>query len=119
MATRITGVGITQHDGVNTTTAAIEIPPTPSIEAHPPEWLRLPKQGQLCPWTNLSRGFLNSLILPQPVNNFCPPVKSYAIRQPGSRFGVRLISYAALKLFIESREDKFDDSKTKGPGDAE
>jgi hypothetical protein len=67
-----------------------------------PEWLRLPKSGERCALTGLSRSALNELILPNYVNNFDPPVKSVSLRKPGQVRGVRLIHTASLLLYLES-----------------
>jgi hypothetical protein len=95
----------TRQNGDNTTVEPIKIPPVDSTTtAIFPEWIRLPKAGQLCRWCGLSRGALNALILPQAANGFCPPVKSFCIRQRGAKSGIRLISYDSLRSHILSQE---------------
>ena len=66
--------------------------------------MRLPKPGQLCPWTGLSRSKLNELILPCPTNDGRPPVvKSFALRKRGSLRGTRLIVYDSLMAYLRSK----------------
>ena len=69
------------------------------------EFLRLPPVGQRCPVTGLSRAALNAWILPSAANGFKPPVKSFVIRQPGSKTGIRIISYPHLRAFIMAHAD--------------
>jgi len=64
-----------------------------------PEFIRLPKAGERCPFTGLSRSYLNSLILGPN-----PPVKSFVLRKRGARTGVRLISYDSLLAYIRKHE---------------
>jgi len=68
------------------------------------EFLRLPPVGQRCPVTSLPRATLNAWILPTEANGFKPPVKSFVIRQPGAKTGIRLISYPSLRQFIMAHE---------------
>jgi hypothetical protein len=82
------------------TAAQIEIPAQHTAPKIEPEFLRLPKPGQLCPYTGLTRSFLNELILPTPRNNGKPPVRSFCLRQKGAKTGVRLIDFADLKRHI-------------------
>lgn len=60
-----------------------------------PEYVRLPKQGQLCSWTALSRGKLNGFILGPN-----PPVKSFNATEPGKRKGTRLIVLQSLLDYL-------------------
>jgi len=60
-----------------------------------PEYIRLPKTGQLCAWSGLSRSKLNELILkPQ------SPVKSFNATEPGKRRGTRLIVLESLLGYL-------------------
>jgi hypothetical protein len=94
MATKIYSVG------------PVEIPPCETmIQPDGREFLRLPRVGQRCPVTGLSRATLNAWILPSAANGFKPPVKSFVIRQPGSKTGVRIISYPHLRAFILAHAD--------------
>jgi len=83
------------------TPGAVEVPPLETIL--PPdmrEFLRLPPVGQRCPITGMSRAALNAWILPTPANDFKAPVKSFVIRQPGAKTGIRVISYQSLREWI-------------------
>ena len=70
-----------------------------------PEWIRLPRAGERCPYSNLSRSTLNNLILPCKANKNCPPVKSSVLRQKGATRGVRLIHRASLMAYIETGKE--------------
>lgn len=61
-----------------------------------PKFIRLPKPGSRCPWTGLSRGTLNDLILGP-----TPPVRSLVIAQPGAQRGIRLIDFDSLLGHLE------------------
>ena len=63
-------------------------------------WLRLPKPGQRCAITGLSRATLNELILGPDA-----PVRSAVIRKRGNIRGIRLISRSSLTDYIESNVD--------------
>ena len=69
-----------------------------------PEFIRLPKPGAQCPWTGLSRGKLNQLVLPCKENSFKPPVRSVSIRQRGHQRGVRLVFFDSLIDYLKSCE---------------
>jgi hypothetical protein len=83
----------------------MKIPPR-VVAVREPEFIRLPKAGELCPYSGMARSALNELILPTPRNDFKPPVKSYVLRQKGCRTGIRLISWPSLKSHILAHEDK-------------
>ena len=83
----------------------IQVPPASSPRPVPPEFLRLPKPGHLCAWTGLSRSYLNLLILPTATNGHKPPVRSFVLRQPGARTGVRLVDYADLRRYIRAHAE--------------
>jgi hypothetical protein len=68
------------------------------------EFIRLPPAGLQCPYTGLSRAYLNTLILACPENEFRPPVQSYLLRRKGFKKGIRLISYPSLAAFIKGHE---------------
>lgn len=87
------------------TAAPIEPPPANLAAPHGPEFVRLPKPGQLCPHTGLSRSALNELILPTPRNGHKPPVRSFCLRQRGARTGIRLIDYANLCTYIRAHAE--------------
>jgi hypothetical protein len=88
-----------------TTTTPIVVPPPCPINHHIPEFLRLPRPGTRCPFTGLSRGYMNTLILPMEANGHKPQVRSYALRRKGAKTGVRLISGASLVNFILSHAE--------------
>jgi hypothetical protein len=79
--------------------------PDPRTEPHRPEFIRLPKGGQLCNWTGLSRSALNAVILPTVANRFQPPVRSFVLRKAGAKTGIRLISFQSLISYIHAHED--------------
>ena len=61
-----------------------------------PEFIRLPRPGDRCALTGLSRSTLCELAVPCPANNHKPPVKSLVIKKRGATRGIRLISYLSL-----------------------
>jgi hypothetical protein len=65
-----------------------------------PEFMRLPRSKERDPIFGLSRGYLNTLILPMQENNYRPPVVSCVLRQRGARTGVRLINVESLRRYI-------------------
>jgi hypothetical protein len=67
-----------------------------------PELIRLPKPGTQCPYTGLSRSKMNELILPSPLNDFKPPVKSISLRNRGQVKAVRLVFYESLMAYLRS-----------------
>ena len=77
-------------------TESVQIPPRIVTANVTPEFCRLPKSGEACPYTGLTRSYLNSLILPSEANNFKPPVQSIALRHEGHCRGVRLIVFSSL-----------------------
>jgi hypothetical protein len=87
------------------TSAPLEVPRRSIATSPMPEFVRLPKPGTLCPYTGLTRGTLNSWILPMKSNGFKPPVKSYVIRRRGARTGVRVIQYESLRRWILAHEE--------------
>ena len=62
--------------------------------------MRLPNARQRDPLFGLSRGFLNTLILPRRDNQYRLPVVSCVLRQRGARTGVRLINVDSLRQYI-------------------
>jgi hypothetical protein len=71
-------------------------------EEPPSQYLRLPKPGERCPVSGLSRSKLNQLILGTARNNFRPPVASRKVTEPGATRGVRLIVRASLLKYLAS-----------------
>ena len=66
------------------------------------EFIRLPKCGNKCPYTGLSRSCLNSLILANAENGFNAPVRSVVLRKTGRNRGIRLIDFASLCKHLNS-----------------
>jgi hypothetical protein len=97
-----TAVGVASADAAQFTTAR---PTRAAVRvAHPvPEFIRLPKPRQLCPWTGLSRSKMNELILPCPANGGRPPVKSVSLRKRGSLRGTRLVVYDSLISYLKNQ----------------
>ena len=71
-----------------------------------PVFIRLPRYGQKCPHTGLTRSALDLLTRPQPANNFRPAVKSRLMRQTGvSGRTIRLIDFDSLVRHLNSLPD--------------
>ena len=68
-----------------------------------PEFIELPKPGEKEFYSGLRRSILNSLILPNPANDFRPPVKSVSLRRPGTQKGKRLIHLQSLLSYLYDR----------------
>lgn len=77
-----------------------------------PTAIRLPKPGQADPYFGLARSALNELILPTVRNGFNPPVRSYCLRQPGAKKGIRLVDFASLREYVLNRIDKLGHHET-------
>jgi len=75
--------------------------PLPSDE---PLYIRLPKAGQRCSRTGMTRSALNELILPSERNAYNPPVESKCLRKREGGKGTRLIVWQSLKEYLERRE---------------
>jgi len=67
-----------------------------------PEFIRLPKPGQRCPYTGLSRSSLNELILPCSANDFRPPVRSVVQKKRHATRGIRLVHFVSLTDYLNS-----------------
>ena len=76
-----------------------------ALTAIGPEFLRLPPPGTKCAVTGLSRSYLNLLVLPNETNGYRPAVRSFVLRKPGSRTGVRLIDRQSLLAYIRQHEE--------------
>jgi hypothetical protein len=87
------------------TATPVEIPPRVQTIPFEPEFLRLPKPGQLCPRCGMSRSALNMLILPCQQNSFKAPVRSFVLRQRGAKTGIRLIDWQSLRAYIRAHEE--------------
>ncbi len=64
-----------------------------------PEFCRLPRSGQRCSISGLSRSKLNELIL-----GHAPAVRSVVLRKRGATRGVRLIEAASLVQFLRRQQ---------------
>jgi len=92
------------------------VPPLEALAANAarpivPEFIRLPKPGQLCPWTGLSRSKMNELILPCPANDGRPPVASVSLRKKGSLRGCRLVVYESLITYLKNKLNKSNENE--------
>jgi hypothetical protein len=65
-----------------------------------PETMHLPAPGKRDPIFDLTRSFLNSLILPTRENNGRPPVRSFVMRKRNARTGHRLVLIDSLREYI-------------------
>jgi hypothetical protein len=83
----------------------LEIPDELRLTSAVPDYLRLPKWGERDPHFGLSRTALDQLTRPQPFNNFRPPVKSKILKMAGSKSGIKLISYASLRAYVDGLPD--------------
>ena len=70
-----------------------------------PEFIRLPKPGQRCPYTGLARTTMSELTVPGPVNDYRPPVRSTLLRRRGATRGIRLIDYDSLIQFLSAQTE--------------
>jgi site-specific DNA recombinase len=76
---------------------------TPTIQSQTgggPVYIRLPKPGEKCAITGLSRAKLNELILPNERNGFKPQVASKSLRQKGAQRGIRLVLLESLMMYL-------------------
>ncbi len=69
-----------------------------------PLFVRIPRSGERCPFSGLTRSTLLSLVLPNLWLGSCPPVESLSPRQPGAKRGVRLVVWASLEAHIRSHD---------------
>ena len=79
-----------------------------------PEFIRLPKPGQRDPYFSLSRSYWNLLVLPCAINGFRPPIKSISLRRPGTKYGVRLVSFASAIAYFRNIEQASDSAAAEG-----
>jgi len=71
------------------------------------EFIRLPKSGDRCVVTGLSRSALCGLVLPSLANGGKLPVKSKVLKSnPGNMRGIRLIHVGSLLQFLNREEDQ-------------
>ena len=69
-----------------------------------PLYIRLPKLGQRCSRTGMTRSALNELILPTEKNSYRPPVESKCLRKREGGKGTRLIVWQSLKEHLARQE---------------
>jgi hypothetical protein len=80
---------------------------TPQVSAAQPEFIRLPKSPDRCPFSGLTRAALNKLILSSSTNAFRPPVKSIVLKSsPRNSRGIRLIDYQSLKAYLHGQREQ-------------
>ena len=78
-------------------------PRQPALAAPPPtpDYIRLPREGVLCPFSQLTRGKLRELIESRK-GRPKPPVESFVLPNlGGSQKGVRLIVLSSLLAYLE------------------
>lgn len=63
-------------------------------------WLRLPRPGDRCPISGLSRSTLSELVRPCARNNFAPPVAARLLKRRDARRGVLLVSRESLLGYL-------------------
>jgi hypothetical protein len=63
-------------------------------------WLRLPRPGDRCPVSNLSRSTLAELVRPCPRNGYKPPVQARLLKRRDAKRGVLLISRESLLNYL-------------------
>jgi len=69
-----------------------------------PLYIRLPKPGQQCARTGMTRSALNELILPTVRNSYRPPVESKCLRKREGGKGTRLIVWQSLKEYLAGQQ---------------
>jgi hypothetical protein len=66
-----------------------------------PIFVRLPKPGERCPISGLSRSALVNLCVPSKANDFYAPVKSIELKfKKHATRGVRLVDYESLMAYL-------------------
>jgi hypothetical protein len=58
-----------------------------------PDWIRLPRNGTVCPHSGLNRSAMDKLVRAQELNGFRPPVKSKTLKLAGDKRGIVLVNY--------------------------
>jgi hypothetical protein len=64
-----------------------------------------------CPYSGLTRSYMNYITLPNKTNNFNPPVVSRVIKAPQARRGIKLIEYESLMNFLRSADQPGGESR--------
>jgi hypothetical protein len=75
-----------------------------ALKPRQPHYLRLPREGEHCPYTDMPRGTLKDLCVPSKANNFRPPVKSISLKK--SKHAKRGIDYNSLMKYLRSQFQK-------------
>lgn len=65
------------------------------------EWLRVPRPGERCPVSSLSRSTLIELVKPCERNGNKPPVEAKHLKREGTSRGIILINRASLLAYID------------------
>jgi hypothetical protein len=72
-----------------------------SLKRTQPFFVRLPKPGERCPISGLSRSALVNLCVPSKANDFHAPVKSIELKfKKRATRGARLIDYKSLIAYL-------------------
>lgn len=66
-------------------------------------WLRLPRPGERCPVSGLSRSTLAELVRPCERNGYRPPVEARLLKRKGAARGVLLVSKQSLLAYIDAQ----------------
>lgn len=66
------------------------------------QWLRLPRKGERCQITGLSRTSMAELAVPCAANGRRPPVRSILLRKKSAQRGIRLVSKESLLAYLNS-----------------
>lgn len=90
-------------------TSPVTSPPDRGRQQDFPEFIRLPKSGQHCQYTGLTRSGLNELILGPK-----PQVKSLYLRKDGTARGIRLIHLPSLLAFLHQEMARQLEEKSNG-----
>ena len=89
---------------MHTTTSAHTAPHLDGTRAvFDSQWIRLPRPGNRCPLTGLSRSTLAELVRPCERNAYAPPVESRLLKRKHAARGVLLINRASLLAFIDGQ----------------
>lgn len=81
---------------------------TRALERHNPPisqvdpFIRLPRRGERCPYSGLSRSALANLVVPSRANGLRPPVTANLMKKPGNRRGVWLIPRERLMAYLNA-----------------
>jgi hypothetical protein len=68
-----------------------------------PIFVRIPRPGERCPYSGLSRSKMLSLVLPSLENELPPPVESFVKGKLGTKRGIRLVDWASLEAYIRAQ----------------